>query len=169
MLLFKAVIEHVQETKPYGWDEAFDHFVMDVIQARGLLSRPGALLSLRRDIAYPMSRMVKGDKMVSRLSVFSTAFLFRILQFWSGFPLSRSWLAIVLTSGSSVFVLIVLMLVTTTRQHCKERNGTIYYINARRAYHNTSLLRRQQCKNNLNCFIITWRRSPTCMSIMKNY
>ena len=28
------------------------------------------------------------------------------------------------------------MLVTTTRQHCKERNGTIYYINARRAYHN---------------------------------
>ena len=85
VLLFKAVIEHVQETKPYGWDEAFDHFVMDVIQA---------LLSLRRDIAYPMSRMVKGDKMVSRLSVFSTAFLFRILQFWSGFPLSRSWLAI---------------------------------------------------------------------------
>ena len=41
-----------------------------------------------------MSRMVKGDKMVSRLSVFSTAFLFRILQFWSGFPLSRSWWAI---------------------------------------------------------------------------
>ena len=35
MLLFKAVIEHVQETKPYVWDEAFDHFVMDVIQARG--------------------------------------------------------------------------------------------------------------------------------------
>ena len=59
-----------------------------------MLSRPGALLSLRRDIAYPMSRMVKGDKMVSRLSVFSTAFLFRILQFWSGLPLSRSWLAI---------------------------------------------------------------------------
>ena len=87
MLLFKAVIEHVQVTKPYGWDEAFDHFVRDVIQAR-------ALLSLRRDIAYPMSRMVKGDKMVSRLSVFSTAFLFRILKFWSGFPLSRSWLEI---------------------------------------------------------------------------
>ena len=35
MLLFKPVIEHVQVTKPYGWDEAFDHFVMDVIQARG--------------------------------------------------------------------------------------------------------------------------------------
>ena len=61
-----------------------------------MLSRPGALLSLRRDIAYPMSRMVKGDKMVSRLSVFSTAFLFRILQYWSGLPLSRSWLAIAL-------------------------------------------------------------------------
>ena len=59
-----------------------------------MLSRPRALLSLGRDIAYPMSRMVKGDKMVSRLSVFSTAFLFRILQFWSGFPLSRSWLVI---------------------------------------------------------------------------
>ena len=55
---------------------------------------PGALLSFRRDIAYPMYRMVKGDKMFSRLSVFSTAFLFRILQFWSAFPLSRSWLAI---------------------------------------------------------------------------
>ena len=32
------------------------------------------------------------------------------------------------------------MLVTTTRQHCKERNGTIYYINARRAYHNSIVL-----------------------------
>ena len=32
--------------------------------------------------------------MVSRLSVFSTAFLLRILPFRSGFPLSRSWWAI---------------------------------------------------------------------------
>ena len=34
-LLFKAVIEHVQEPKPYGWSEAFYHVMMDVIQARG--------------------------------------------------------------------------------------------------------------------------------------
>ena len=38
--------------------------------------------------------MVNGVKMVSLLSVFSTAFLLRILPFWSGFPLSRSWWAI---------------------------------------------------------------------------
>ena len=37
--------------------------------------------------------MLKGVK-VSWLSVFSTDFLLRILQFWSGFPLSRSWCAI---------------------------------------------------------------------------
>ena len=35
LLLFKAVIQHVQEPKPCGWSEAFDHFMMDVIQARG--------------------------------------------------------------------------------------------------------------------------------------
>ena len=33
--MFKAVIEHVQEPKPCGRSEAFDHFMMDVIQARG--------------------------------------------------------------------------------------------------------------------------------------
>ena len=33
--LFKAVIEHVQEPKPCGCFEAFDHFMMDVIQPRG--------------------------------------------------------------------------------------------------------------------------------------
>ena len=38
--------------------------------------------------------MVNGVKMVSWLSVFNTAFLLRILQFWSGFPLSRSSWAI---------------------------------------------------------------------------
>ena len=38
--------------------------------------------------------MVKCVKMVSELSVFSTAFLLRILQFLAGFPLSRSWWAI---------------------------------------------------------------------------
>ena len=59
-----------------------------------MISRPGALPSLRRDMAYSRSRMVKGVKMVSRLSVFSTAFVLRILQFWSGLPLSRSWWAI---------------------------------------------------------------------------
>ena len=42
-------------------------------------------------MASPRSRMVNGVNMVSCLSVFSTAFLLRILQFWSGFPLSRSW------------------------------------------------------------------------------
>ena len=35
LLLFKAVIEHVQEPQPCGWSKAFDHFMMDVIQARG--------------------------------------------------------------------------------------------------------------------------------------
>ena len=35
LLLFKAVIEHVQEPKLCGWSEALDHFMMDVIQARG--------------------------------------------------------------------------------------------------------------------------------------
>ena len=35
-------------------------------------------------MAYPRSGMVKGVKMVSWLSVFNTAFLLRILQFWSG-------------------------------------------------------------------------------------
>ena len=59
-----------------------------------VLSRPGALPSLRRYMAYPRSWIVKGVKMVSRLSVFSTAFLLRVLQFWSGFQLSRSWWAI---------------------------------------------------------------------------
>ena len=59
-----------------------------------MLSRPGALPSLRRDMASPRSWMVKGVKMVSQLSVFSTAFLLRILPFWSGFPLSSSWWAI---------------------------------------------------------------------------
>ena len=59
-----------------------------------MLSSPGALPFLRRDMASPRSRMVNGVNMVSCLSVFSTAFLLRILQFWSGFPLSRSWWAI---------------------------------------------------------------------------
>ena len=45
-------------------------------------------------MASPRYWIVKGVNMVSRLSVFSTAFLLRILQFWSGFPLSRSWWAI---------------------------------------------------------------------------
>ena len=36
-----------------------------------MLSRPGALPSLRRDMASPRYWMVKGVKMVSRLSVFS--------------------------------------------------------------------------------------------------
>ena len=45
-------------------------------------------------MASPRYWMVKGVHMVSRLSVFSTAFLLRILQFLSGFPLSRSWWAI---------------------------------------------------------------------------
>ena len=62
-----------------------------------MLSSPGALPFLRRDMASPRSRMVSGVKMVSWLSVFSTAFLLRILQFWPGFPLSRRWWEI--TSG----------------------------------------------------------------------
>ena len=82
--MFKAVIEHVQEPKPYGWSEAFDHVMMDVIQARGFAV-------FGEDMAYPRSWMAKGVKMVSWLSVFSTAFLLRILQFLSGFSLSRSW------------------------------------------------------------------------------
>ena len=45
-------------------------------------------------MASPISRMAKGVKMVSWLSVFSTAFLLHILPFWTGFPLSRSWWAI---------------------------------------------------------------------------
>ena len=45
-------------------------------------------------MASPRYRMVKGVKMVSWLSGFSTAFLLCILLFWSGFPLSRSWWAI---------------------------------------------------------------------------
>ena len=44
-------------------------------------------------MASPRCWMVNGVNMVSYLSVFSTAFLLRILQFWSGFPLSRSWWA----------------------------------------------------------------------------
>ena len=36
LLLFKAVINHVQEPKPCGWSEVFDYFMMDVIQARRL-------------------------------------------------------------------------------------------------------------------------------------
>ena len=59
-----------------------------------MISRPGDLPSLRRDMASPRSWIVKGVNMVSRLSVFSTAFLLRILPFSSGFPLSRSWWAI---------------------------------------------------------------------------
>ena len=46
LLLFKAVIEHVQEPKPCGWSEAFDHFMMDVIQARGF-----AVFEKRYDIS----------------------------------------------------------------------------------------------------------------------
>ena len=57
-----------------------------------MLSRPGSLPSLRSEMASPRSWMVKGVKMVSRLSVFSTVFLLRILPFWSGFPLSLTWL-----------------------------------------------------------------------------
>ena len=49
-----------------------------------MLSSPGALPFLRRDMASPRSRMVNGVNMVSCLSVFSTAFLLRILQFWFG-------------------------------------------------------------------------------------
>ena len=45
-------------------------------------------------MAFPRSRMVKGVKMVSWLSVCSTAVLLRILPVWSGFPLSRSCWAI---------------------------------------------------------------------------
>ena len=48
-----AVIGHVQETKPYGWDEAFDHFVMDVIQARGF-----AVLEER----YSISNVSDGER-----------------------------------------------------------------------------------------------------------
>ena len=84
LLLFKAVIEHVQEPKPCGWSEELDHFMMDVIQARSF-----AVFE-----ASPRSRMVKVVKMVSWLSVFSNAFLLCILPFWSGFPLSWSWWAI---------------------------------------------------------------------------
>ena len=31
----KKKIEHVHELKPCGWYEAFDHFMVDVIQPRG--------------------------------------------------------------------------------------------------------------------------------------
>ena len=58
-----------------------------------MLSRPGALLSLMRDI-YGISKVLDGERCQDGfiwLSVFSTAFLLRILQFLSGFPLSRSW------------------------------------------------------------------------------
>ena len=37
LLFVNAVIEHVQEPKPCGWSEAFDHFMMDVIHARGFV------------------------------------------------------------------------------------------------------------------------------------
>ena len=33
--MFKAVIEHVQESNPCGWSEVVDYFIRDVFQARG--------------------------------------------------------------------------------------------------------------------------------------
>ena len=33
--VWNLIIEHFQEPKPGGWSEAFDHFMMDVIQPRG--------------------------------------------------------------------------------------------------------------------------------------
>ena len=45
-------------------------------------------------MASPRYFMVKGIKMVSWLSVFSTTLLLHILPFWAGFPLSSSWWAI---------------------------------------------------------------------------
>ena len=53
LLLFKAVIEHVQEPKPCGWSEAFDHFMMDVIQARGF-----AVFEER----YGISKVLDGER-----------------------------------------------------------------------------------------------------------
>ena len=53
LLLFKAVIEHVQEPKPCGWSEAFDHFMMDVIQPRGF-----AVFEER----YGISRVSDGER-----------------------------------------------------------------------------------------------------------
>ena len=53
LLLFKAVIEHVQEPKPCGRSEAFDHFMMDVIQARGF-----AVFKER----YGISKILDGER-----------------------------------------------------------------------------------------------------------
>ena len=75
LLLFKAVIEHVQEPKACGWSEAFDHFMMDVIQARGF-----TVFEER----YGISKVMDGEKCQDGFMAvgFSTAFLLRILQFW---------------------------------------------------------------------------------------
>ena len=48
-----TVIEHVQEPNPCGRSEAFDHFMMDVIQARGF-----AVFEER----YGISKVLDGER-----------------------------------------------------------------------------------------------------------
>ena len=86
MLFFKAVIEHVQEPKPCGWSEGFDHFMMDVIEARGF-----AVFEER----YGISKVLDGER--CQYGFMAVGFKYRLFVEYlaaSGLALSRNWWAI---------------------------------------------------------------------------
>ena len=60
---------------PCGWSESFDHFMMDVIQARGF-----AIFEER----YGISKVLDGERCQDGFTAvgFSAAFLLRILPFF---------------------------------------------------------------------------------------